>query len=44
MLTAAHLQDEFRGLAADFAMRPAPEGPALRSSIVLMERIEAVAR
>ena len=42
MLTAAHRQDEFRGLAADFVMRPTPaDGPALRSSIVLMERIHA---
>ena len=41
MLTAAHLHDAFRGLAADFVMRPTPaEGPTLRSSIVLLERID----
>ena len=26
LLTAAHLQDAFRGLAADFVVRPSPEG------------------
>jgi 16S rRNA (guanine527-N7)-methyltransferase len=42
MLTAGHLQDAFRGLAPDFVMRAVPTGgPALRSSIVLMERIDA---
>jgi 16S rRNA (guanine527-N7)-methyltransferase len=42
MLTAAHLREEFRGLAPDFVLKPAPaEGPALRSSIVLLERINA---
>lgn len=42
LLTAAHLQDAFRGLAPDFIVRPSPkEGPKLRSSIVLLERINA---
>jgi len=42
LLTAAHLQDVFRGLEPDFVMRPSPnEGPKLRSSIVLLERIDA---
>ena len=42
MLTAAHLEQEFRGLAADFVLRPAPAaGPVLRSTIVLLERIDA---
>ncbi len=42
LLTATHLQDAFRGLAADFLVRPAAtEGPKLRSSIVLLERINA---
>lgn len=42
LLTATHLQDAFRGLAPDFVMRPPPkEGPRLRSSIVLLERIDA---
>jgi 16S rRNA (guanine527-N7)-methyltransferase len=40
LLTASHLQDAFRGLAADFVVRPpAAEGPKLRSSIVVLERI-----
>lgn len=39
LLTAAHLQDAFRGLAADFVLQPpAADGPKLRSSIVLLER------
>jgi 16S rRNA (guanine527-N7)-methyltransferase len=42
MLTAGHLQDAFRGLAPDFVMRDVPtDGPTLRSSIVLLERIDA---
>lgn len=42
LLTAAHLEDAFRGLAPDFIMRPSPKGgPKLRSSIVLLERINA---
>jgi 16S rRNA (guanine527-N7)-methyltransferase len=42
LLTASHLQDAFRGLAADFVVRPATaEGPKLRSSIVVLERIAA---
>jgi 16S rRNA (guanine527-N7)-methyltransferase len=40
LLTATHLQDAFRGLAPDFVLRPrATEGPRLRSSIVLLERV-----
>ena len=42
LLTASHLQDAFRGLAADFLVQPvAAEGPRLRSSIVLLERVDA---
>jgi len=42
LLTAAHLQDAFRGLAPDFLVRPvAADGPKLRSSIVLLERVNA---
>jgi 16S rRNA (guanine527-N7)-methyltransferase len=42
LLTASHLQNAFRGLAADFLMRPVPtDGPKLRSSIVMLERINA---
>lgn len=42
LLTAAHLQDAFRGLKPDFVVRPSrKEGPKLRSSIVLLERIDA---
>jgi 16S rRNA (guanine527-N7)-methyltransferase len=42
LLTASHLQDAFRGLSPDFLMRPPPkDGPQLRSSIVLLERINA---
>jgi 16S rRNA (guanine527-N7)-methyltransferase len=42
LLTAAHLTDAFRGLAPDFLLRPAPaQGPKLRSSIVVLERINA---
>jgi 16S rRNA (guanine527-N7)-methyltransferase len=44
LLTATHLQDAFRGLAPDFLLRPcASEGPRLRSSIVLLERVNAAA-
>jgi 16S rRNA (guanine527-N7)-methyltransferase len=42
LLTAAHLQDAFSGLAPDFLVRPVPQGgPKLRSSIVKLERINA---
>jgi 16S rRNA (guanine527-N7)-methyltransferase len=42
LLTATHLHDAFRGLAADFLVQPvAKSGPKLRSSIVLLERINA---
>ena len=42
LLTAAHLQDAFRGLAADFLVRPVnADVPKLRSSIVLLERVNA---
>jgi hypothetical protein len=42
LLTATHLQEAFRGLAADFVPRPLQgEGPKLKSSIVLLERVEA---
>jgi 16S rRNA (guanine527-N7)-methyltransferase len=42
LLTAAHVRDTFRGLAADFVMRPEPKDrPALRSSIAVLERIDA---
>ena len=42
LLTAGHLQDAFRGLAPDFLVRPVSnEGPRLRSSIVVLERINA---
>ena len=42
LLTAAHLQDAFHGLAADFVPRNVPAGgPRLRSSIVLLERVAA---
>jgi 16S rRNA (guanine527-N7)-methyltransferase len=42
LLTAAHLQDAFDGLAPDFLVRPVPRGgPKLRSSIVKLERINA---
>ena len=42
LLTAAHLQDAFRGLAADFLVRPVTaDVPKLRSSIVLLERVNA---
>jgi 16S rRNA (guanine527-N7)-methyltransferase len=45
LLTAAHLQDAFRGLAPDFIVRPAAAaGPKLRSSIVLLERVNAERR
>ena len=40
LLTAAHLQDAFRGLAPDFVLKsPAVERKRMRSSIVLLERI-----
>ncbi|HEY3516350.1 MAG TPA: 16S rRNA (guanine(527)-N(7))-methyltransferase RsmG [Gammaproteobacteria bacterium] len=42
LLTAGHLRDAFRGLAPDFVVRPMlKEGPALRSTIVVLERIDA---
>ncbi|HET8697963.1 MAG TPA: 16S rRNA (guanine(527)-N(7))-methyltransferase RsmG [Gammaproteobacteria bacterium] len=42
LLTAGHVRDAFRGLAPDFVVRPVrSEGPALRSSIVKLERIDA---
>lgn len=42
LLTAVHLKDAFSGLAADFLVRPVPaQGPRLRSSIVLLERVNA---
>jgi 16S rRNA (guanine527-N7)-methyltransferase len=41
LLTAPHLNDEFRGLAADFILRPPPAvGPKLKSAIVVLERVE----
>jgi 16S rRNA (guanine527-N7)-methyltransferase len=41
LLTAIHLQHAFRGLAADFVLQPvAKEGPRLRSSIVMLERVD----
>src|SRR5687768_5232305 len=42
LLTASHRRDEFHGLAPDFVVRRVPDdGPKLRSSIVLLERIDA---
>jgi len=42
LLTAAHLEGAFRGLAPDFVARPVLKvGPVLRSTIVLLERIDA---
>jgi 16S rRNA (guanine527-N7)-methyltransferase len=42
LLTASHLRDAFRGLAADFLVRPVnADVPKLRSSIVLLERVNA---
>jgi 16S rRNA (guanine527-N7)-methyltransferase len=42
LLTAPHLNDEFRGLAADFVLRPvSADGPKLKSAIVVLERVEA---
>jgi len=42
LLTAPHLNDEFRGLAADFVLRPVvAAGPRLKSAIVVLERVEA---
>lgn len=44
LLTAAHLQSAYAGLADDYVLRPLPvsaESPAqLRSSIVLLERVK----
>lgn len=43
LLTATHLQDEFRDLAPDFVLRDVErqkQEPPLRSSIVLLERIK----
>jgi 16S rRNA (guanine527-N7)-methyltransferase len=41
LLTAPHRVEEFRGLAEDFALRPPPAaGPKLRSSIVVLERVD----
>ena len=42
LLTAAHLEDAFHGLAPDFVARPVRKcGPVLRSTIVSLERIDA---
>src|SRR6188508_3109225 len=42
LLTAAHLEGAFRGFAPDFVARPVLKvGPVLRSTIVLLERIDA---
>jgi len=42
LLTAPHLNEEFRGLAADFVLRPLPAaGPKLKSAIVVLEHVEA---
>jgi 16S rRNA (guanine527-N7)-methyltransferase len=42
VLTAGHVREAYAKLAADFVLRPVPEtGPTLRSSIVLLERIES---
>jgi 16S rRNA (guanine527-N7)-methyltransferase len=42
LLTASHLRDAFRGLAADFLVRPVnADVPKLRSSIVLLERVNS---
>jgi 16S rRNA (guanine527-N7)-methyltransferase len=41
LLTAPHLADEFRGLAADFVWKAPPAaGPRLKSSIVVLERVD----
>jgi 16S rRNA (guanine527-N7)-methyltransferase len=41
MLTAPHLEQEFAGLAPDFVLlAPRAAGPKLKSSIVVLERIE----
>jgi 16S rRNA (guanine527-N7)-methyltransferase len=41
LLTAPHLGDAFRGLAADFVLRPAAAaGPKLKSSIVVLEHVD----
>jgi 16S rRNA (guanine527-N7)-methyltransferase len=42
LLTAGHLQDSYARLAPDFLVRPAAaNGPKLRSSIVVLERVDA---
>ena len=44
LLTAAHLGNEFRGLAPDFvprALEPDAVTPKLKSSIVVLERTDA---
>jgi 16S rRNA (guanine527-N7)-methyltransferase len=43
LLTAAHLENEFRGLAPDFVPRSLERGaaPKLKSSIVVLERTDA---
>jgi hypothetical protein len=44
LLTSAELAGRFEGLAADFVVRsadPAAAGPALQSSIVVLERTRA---
>lgn len=42
LLTAPHLEETFRGLAPDWVARPAAvAGPKLKSSIVVLERINA---
>jgi hypothetical protein len=43
LLTAAHLENEFRGLAPDFVPRNPERGtaPKLKSSIVVLERTDA---
>jgi len=44
LLTAPHLNDEFRGLAEDFVLRPpSAAGPKLKSAIVVLERVETTA-
>ena len=42
LLTAGHVGEAFRGLAADFVVQPVrSEAPALRSAIVKLERTDA---
>lgn len=42
MLTAPHLGAQFDGLAPDFVLRPSTHaGPKLKSSIVVLERVDA---